>query len=121
MDPLASKVAERFARSKVRLGPSLKRSINTDLRKAGFDGNGRFIKIGHALTIAFRVLSKHGFEPDETLNAHLFREDKGFRALNVAMSNEDDPFSPESVTNSALAFSWTKLDTDRYEVIAYMS
>ena len=121
MDELAPKVAERFARSRARLDNRLKADINTSLRKAGFDGRGRWQKIGQALSAAFDVLAKHGLEQDETLNAHLFREPSGTRSIEVAFTNEEDSFSPISISNSVVHFSWTELRERHIEVIAYMS
>lgn len=121
MDELAPRVAERFARSRARLDNRLKSDINRSLRKAGFDGKGRWQKIGQALNVAFGVLAKHGLEADETLSAWSFPEEGGSHAVEVAFSNEEDAFSPVSISNSMIAFQWTVLRPRHVEVIAYMS
>jgi hypothetical protein len=104
-----------------RLDSATRREANDLLRKAGLDGNGRFRSVGQALNYAFDALSKVGIEQDTTLSAHLFNAPSGTRGLDIAFSNKEDPFSPESITNSMLHFSWTELEKDRYEVVAYLS
>lgn len=104
-----------------RLQPRTKTLVNRALVVQKLDGNGRFRKVGEALAIAGNILRSNGLEWDETLNAHLFAEKQGTRTLRVSHSNETDPFSPTPITNSVLHFSWTLLEPDRYEVVAYLS
>jgi len=104
-----------------RLDSATRREANELLRKAGLDGNGRFRSVGKALNEAFSALAEVGIEQDTTLSAHLFQGESGTRGLDLAFSNKEDPFSPESITNSVLHFSWTELEKDRYEVVAYLS
>lgn len=104
-----------------RLDSATRREANELLRKAGLDGNSRFRSVGKALNAAFDALSKVGIEQDTTLSAHLFSAPSGTRGLDIAFSNPEDPFSPESINNSILHFSWTELEKDRYEVVAYLS
>lgn len=104
-----------------RLDSASRREGNAALRKAGFDGNGRFRRIGEALASAFKVLSRIGIEQDEVLNMGAFMGDSGARTIDLAFSNPDDPFSPEPISNSVLHFSWTELDSGALEVIAYLS
>ena len=104
-----------------KLDSATRRAGNKFLHQAGFDGNGRFRSIGKALNEAFDALAKVGIEQDTTLSAHLFQDKSGSRPLDIAFSNKEDPFSPETITNSFLHFSWTELSKDRYEVVAYLS
>lgn len=104
-----------------RLDSGTRRESNALLRKAGLDGNGRFRKVGEALTVAFDTLARVGIEPDETLNAHKFSGESGFRTIDLAFSNPEDSFNPESITNSTLAFSWTELRDGVFEAVAYLS
>jgi len=104
-----------------RLDSATRRVGNDLLRKAGFDGNGRFRSIGYALNVAFGKLEKIGIEQGEVMNAHLFREPSGSRPLDIAFSNPEDPFSPTDISNSVLHFSWTELRDGVYEVVAYLS
>jgi hypothetical protein len=67
------------------------------------------------------VLSKHGIEQDETIHSDYFRGDKRNFSIDLAFSNPDDPFSPVSIRNSMLAFSYTKLRDNHYECLAYLS
>lgn len=121
MDELAPRVAERHARSQAKLDTSLRREINRDLTRAGLDGNGRWQKPGLALGDAFKVLAEHGLEPDEIANSHALGRPEGTLSVRVAFSNSLDPFSPESIHNSVLHFSWTELRKYHVEVVAYMS
>lgn len=104
-----------------RLDSGDQREGNALLRRAGLDGNGRFRKVGEALTVAFDVLSKLGIEQDEILSAHKFSGESGSTTIELAFSNPDDAFSPENISNSVLAFSWTELVKGRFEVVAYLS
>lgn len=95
-------------------------AINADLRRAGFDGNGRFRSITHAHSAAGDVLNKYGYEFTDVLNAHSTKDESRALSLYVSRSNPVDPFSPEPVDNTALSFSYTKLTPDRVEVVAYL-
>lgn len=110
----------RLARA-ARLDQKVRSAANQALDRAGFGGRVKFRKVGEGLSSAFEVLAKFGIEPDETLNAHNFPEDKGSRLINIALSNAADSFSPTSISNSGLQFSWQELAEGRVEVIAYLS
>lgn len=103
-----------------KLDSSVRRAANADLVRAGLDGNGRFTKVGQALTAAFDVLGKYGIEPDETLSAHRHSQPQGTWPIHVAFSNPSDSFSPVSIQNSVLHFAWTDLG-NRFDVVAYLS
>lgn len=110
----------RTAAASVKVDQNMIREINADLRKAGLDGNGRFRSVGHAHSAAGNVLEKHGFEFTDVLSSYLVKLPSKFLTLDISKSNPDDPFSPVQVSNTALAFSYTKLDENRVEVIAYL-
>jgi hypothetical protein len=95
--------------------------INQALRKAGFDGNGRFKSIGQALNVASGVLRKYGFEWGQVNSADLFRSPRGSTLIRLAKKDPDDPFSPTDVSNSGLSFSWEELSKNSFEVVAYLS
>jgi hypothetical protein len=103
-----------------RLDTSLRQKINKDLRRAGFDGRGRWRKpqIGYAR--ALDVLSDHGLELDSNPSSHLFNGPKGVLLVDVAFTNKEDPFSPESISNSVLRLDFTEVGNG-YEMIGYMS
>jgi len=121
MTMLGSKVAEKYARSRGRLDSSLRQRINRELVQAGFGGRGRWQKPGLALSDAMEVLSKHGLEQDEIPNSHALSQPTGTYSVNVAFSNEEDPFSPMAISNTALHLSWTELAPYKLEVISYLS
>lgn len=112
----------RIAKSPAgRINPATRSAINRDLDKAGFGGQERFSRMGEALNKAFDVLGEHGIQPAEMFNAHTFNQTKGHRLIELALSNAEDSFSPTSVSNAGLAFSWEDLGNERFEVIAYIS
>lgn len=96
-------------------------AINEALRTSGFDGNKRFRSITEALSVAQGVLDGFGIEVDEVLSSDKFRRSSGHLLISLAYSNRKDPFSPTSIENAGLAFSWHKFDTGRFESIAYVS
>lgn len=104
-----------------KLDPSLRARINADLEALGFGGRSYFSSISAAVRDAAIVLGRFGFEWDTVTDANLFLGDKGTRRLDIAKTNQQDHFSPTPVSNSTLFFQWTKMPTDRYEVIAYLS
>lgn len=113
--------ARRRGRSKgYKLEKKTREAINRDLRKAGFDGNGRFRSISNALSHASNVLSKHGFEWGQVTSADLFRHRPSGTQMILIAKQTEDPFSPIEVANSALSFQWTELRKDHFEVVAYM-
>jgi len=96
-------------------------AVNAALRKAGFDGNGRFRTVGHAHSAAGKVLGDFGYEFTDMLDAYRVKDDAKALSLDISRSNPEDSFSPVAVDNTAMHFSYTKLDEDRVEVVAYLS
>lgn len=96
-----------------------RKQVNGRIVRAGMDGNGRFEKVGHALSAALECMRTGGVELAEVPS--LLETDRGTCSLSLALSNAADPFSPEEIRNSRLALSWTKLGENRFEVVAYLS
>lgn len=111
----------RTAATSARLDSKIRREANAALDRAGLGGRGRYRKPGAGLSAAWEVLEKFGLEPDAIPNAHLTGEPQGSITQDIAFSNEADAFSPVSITNSMLAFSWTELRDGVFECIAYLS
>lgn len=103
-----------------RLLPALKREINKQLIREGFGGSGRWRKPEQGYAKALEVLSKFDIELDTVVSSHLFNRPQGFITVDVAFTNEEDPFSPESISNSILRLDWTDVGNG-YEIIGYMS
>jgi hypothetical protein len=107
---------------KARLSRQDRAGANRALVKAGLDGNGRFRKPEHAYSKALDVLTDFGIELDTIVSSHLFKaRPTGVINVDLAYSNEEDPFSPFSITNSVLHLQFTELDKDRFEAVAYLS
>lgn len=117
---LANAVA-RVVTAARKLDSKTRQKANSDLSKAGLDGNGRFKRIGEGLNAIAKVLSRHGLEEDAVFSADLFRGQKGRRTFEIAFSNADDPFSPETIDNSLLVVQWHQFETGAYEILAYLS
>ena len=113
-------LASRYLAAKdARLDPKVKSLVNRTLIKAGLDGNTRFRTPGEALSRASNALSEHGLEWDEVINSFQLKQPKGRMNVSLAFTNQEDPFSPTSVGNTALAFFWDTLETG-IEAIAYL-
>lgn len=107
--------------SSARLDRKLRRAINADFIKRGLDGNGRFRKPEEGYSLAVDIMARHGLELDTVVSSHLFKGPSGQISAEVAFSNEEDPFSPQSITNSVLHLQFTELRPGAFEVVAYMS
>lgn len=107
------------ARAK-RLDAGTRSQANRAMEKSGLDGNGRFASVSLALGKAWESLTDLGLQPDEVISK-LFKGSEGRFSQRIAWKNDDDPYSPVEISNSMLAMFWTKLDDDKYEVIAYLS
>lgn len=130
-DESVNRVAQRWVRQKMgaaRLAPAIKNQFATRAKKVGLDGNGRFESIGKALNFVSKIMEdfvvkgeKVSLQLEDVMSADHFREDSGHRSFRLAYSNPEDSFSPVSISNSMLVFTWTLLEPDRYEVVAYLS
>lgn len=118
---LANHVA-KMTTAGAKLSSSLKSKINKDLIKAGLDGNGRFRKVGEAISVAAEVFQKHGLEEDDVFSADRLRGPDGRATFHMAFTNVEDPFSPEPISNSMLVVQWHFFEeTSKYEVLMYLS
>lgn len=96
----------------------IRQKVNSDLIRAGMDGNRRFRNAGEALSVIAGVLGKYAIEWDEVLNGFRFGQEKGRASIDLAFQT-DDPFTPVSIRNTALAFHWDTLESG-VEVVAYL-
>lgn len=113
-----------------KITPKIKTEFGRRAKKLGLDGNGRFPSIGRAINAIHGALEeeydlgggvKVSMELDDIPSADLFRGDEGSRTLHLAFKT-DDPFSPNPIGNSMLSISWHYIkETDKYEVLAYLS
>jgi len=105
-----------------RLDSGLRRQVNADLVRAKLNGNGRFRKPEEAYSKALDVLSTHGIELDEVVSSHMFKQRPGGTLkVDIAFTNDADPFSPTSITNSILYIQFTELRDGVFEAVAYLS
>lgn len=112
---------DRTAATSAHLTTKLRQEVNYALDRRGFGGRERWRKPGEALAEAFNVLARFGIEMDEVVNSHILDRPKGSYQVNIAFTNQEDSFSPTSISNSMLALSWEDLGNHRFEVIAYLS
>ena len=115
------KIARSVHVASAKLDAATRRKANAMLSRKGLDGNRSFPKVGTGLAAIGEELTEFGLEWDTTLNAHLFMGDSGHTTLDIAFSNKEDPFSPTPISNSMVAVSWYKRETDKFEVTAYFS
>lgn len=104
-----------------KMDPVRREKANRALREAGFDGNGRFPSIGKAINAMWGALAPYGMEITTVTSADRFRADSGIAQLYVGWRDYDDPFVERTIHDSVLHVSWTLLEPDRYELIAYLS
>lgn len=101
--------------------PKLRSQINDKLDAKGFGGRERWRTPGNALAEAFEVLSQFGIESDEIVHSFALRNPSGTMNLQIAWTNNDDPFSPQPIRDAALFFTWTVLREGYVESVAYIS
>ena len=105
--------------------PAQRTEIAEAMGAAGLDGRGRFRSVGHGLNEVFSVLARFGIEPDQVLSHWLFAEPSGSRLIRLAWTNPDDSFSPTSVEEMGLSFSWHTEkqwgEARPVEIVAYLS
>ena len=106
---------------KGKLSNKIRRMINDKLNRVGLDGNGRFQTPQKGYVRALDVLQSFGIELGEVVSSFNFRKDANQFNVHLAFKNMDDPFSPSDIQNTMLHISYTKLEDDRYEVLAYMT
>jgi hypothetical protein len=94
--------------------------INEALRHAGFDGRGRFRTVGHAHGEAGSVLQQFNMQFTDMLSAWDVKGDNGTLSLGISKGDPNDPFYAMPIQGGMMHFSYTKLDQDKFEVIAYL-
>jgi len=99
----------------------LREQINEKFIAVGLDGNRRFCSVGQALSFMTDVLGMFGIEPDEVFSAWTFRQPAGQHGIRLAWSNPTDPFSPVSLEEHVVSFSWYTFANGTVEAIAYVS
>lgn len=105
-----------------KLDSGTRQKANKALIKHGLDGNKMFPSISSGVQAMWAALETVGINP-ETATADLFRGDKGSRRLEIEWTNtSQDPFQPGTpIPNSVLAITWHKMDSGKFEIIAYLS
>lgn len=123
----ATKTAQHEPRPKTdhkdpapKIGGAMTKLINEALRKAGFDGRGRFRTVGHAHGEAGSILQQFNLQFTDMLSAWDVKGDSGVLSLGISKGDPTDPFWAMPVSNAMMHFSYTKLDQDKFEVIAYL-
>ena len=111
----------RLASASLRMTPAVKRPATAAFKRKGLDGNGRFRKAEQGYSLAVDVLQDLGVELDEVVSSHQFRRESNEFTIRLAYTNQEDIFSPIPISNSMLVIQYTKLEDDRYEVLAYLS
>lgn len=111
-------VSRYLSASGVRISPNAKKATNAALIRAGMDGNGRFASPAHALSVAGKILEVNSMEIDETVHGAWMANPQGRVNLSIGATT---PEGVASITNSALAIQWYRLDGGAFEVVAYLS
>lgn len=104
-----------------KLDSSKKTLGNRMLIKGGLDGNTYFKTIGQGWSKVWDVLGRVGIEMDQVVSSHLLSGDSGRVRCDIAFTNEQDSFSPQHIGNSVLIFTFHKMQSGRFECIAYLS
>jgi hypothetical protein len=113
---------QRLAYSDRKLDNQTRSKINAALIKVGLDGNGRFRDPAEALVTAIDAAARFGLEPDEIVSSHALRRRPTIvLPVRMAFTNQEDIFSPHSISNSVLQLQITELRPDVFEAVAYMS
>lgn len=94
---------------------AVKTKVNTALTRAGLDGTRYFRSIAQANNALADVLDQHGFiAPD--LPHHYYGAPSGRATFSVERTAD-----AEELRKTMLVYSWHKMQSGNYEVIAYLS
>jgi hypothetical protein len=117
-----SRIVARFrAKTAAVLPQGQKQKVNMALMRKGMDGNKPWPRLGQALSEIGAILAANGISHD-TMSSNYFRGKDGTARLDIDFINEADPFSPTPITNSMLVVTYHQFEeTDRWEVVAYLS
>jgi hypothetical protein len=100
---------------------SKRRGVNAALNASpSLSGNMRHGSTTSGLQELTRILAAHGFSLD-IVRGDTIIGDRGIVTLPFRPTSDDSATELPQVTNSFAVFSWTKLDEDRTEVLAYLS
>jgi len=116
-------IREMAANTTNKLSNSEKNKIGLAFKKAGLDGNGRFVKKEQGLRAVTDALSSLGFDLG-MVSSDMIMGDTGSRNFIFRRANAEgqDPFTEQpEIPNSRIVFNWTLLAPDRYEILAYAS
>ena len=127
----ANKVAHRWLQAVLaKVTTKIKTEFGKRAKRRGLDGNGRFPSIGRAINAIHDILQeeydlggglKAAMELDDVPSADRFMGESGSQNLRIAFRGED-MFSPVPISNSNVVISWHYFkETDKYEVLAYLS
>lgn len=94
---------------------------NDVMQRKGLDGNGRFEKPTRGYTLALDLLADFGIELGEVVSSHLFSRESGSLNVELAFTNPANSFSPVQIRNTMLHLQYSRLDNDKYEVLAYLT
>jgi len=124
------RLVHRWALAQANVTTKIRSEFGRRAKAHGLDGNGRFPSIGKALNVIHSILQedydlgggvKVSMELDDVPSGDLFRGDAGSRTLHLAFKTAD-PFSPQPIRNSLLSIFWQYFkESDKYEVLAYLS
>ena len=105
------------------LSRDVRNKINSQLVSKGLDGTTYFNRVHEALNAIADVLGNNELSVEGVFGDEFIRNDKGQKSYSLTGSAQPgDPFTPgPQVNNSMLVVSWYKMDSGRYEVIAYLS
>lgn len=99
-----------------------KAQVNRAFTRHGLDGNTYYAKAEHGYAKAVEIMGQFGIELDGIPNSMEFTRPSGRVSVDLAWTNQADPFSPTPISNSMLVVTFHKMDkTGRFEVIAYLS
>lgn len=116
-----AKITLREEQEFTRLDSKMRKKVNADLVKAGFDGNGRFFRPDKSTVKMSEILSKYGMSIETIITPYTMWGDKGSKNLDIVFDHPTDPFRNIQITNSTLYVTWQMLGDDKYEVLAYLS
>lgn len=93
-----------------------RRGINRSMNQLGLDGNGRFHSLSEAIRKANEAMRPYGISTDMISGDMLLGSTGNRRFTMVRTTNESS-----QIVNSFFVFTWMKMETGMYEVLAYVS
>lgn len=102
------------------LHQSIRSTINEHLSRSGLDGNTYYEKPQHGYVRALDILAEYNIELGEVVDSWAFTHPSHHIYILLAKKTSD-PFAPIDIPNTQLSLSWHKMQSGRFEVIAYLS